>query len=154
MTLNNRLLSLLDQSIEEYIRTAAPVASAVLSGRTGNARSPATIRNELKTLEEMGYLHQVHTASGGRIPTTMAFLEYLEHARGPDERPTFVEGLIEDLAKLTALVQRIEHKLGGMTSLIRTDIEDPNRRINVQQLFNDPDTQMSAIYLIIKEKLK
>ena len=154
MTLNDRLATLLEQSIDEYIRTAAPIASTTLAGRMecrDCARSPATIRNELKILEELGYLHQVHSSSGGRIPTARAYHEYLRHMNDP----TFVCGLIQDLQQLSALIERIEHKLGRVhTALVRTNQEEINRKLNVYNLFKDPDLQMSAIYLIIKENLR
>jgi len=151
MTLNDRLATLLEQSIEEYIKTAAPIASGTLAGRMEHSRSPATIRNELKILEELGYLHQVHSTSGGRIPTAMAYHEYIRHMNDP----SFVGGLIEDLQQLSVLIDRIEHKLGRVhTALVRTNQEEINRKLNVYNLFKDPELQMSAIYLIIKENLR
>jgi hypothetical protein len=150
--LSERLAVLLDQSIEEYIKTAVPVASTVISARMQRARSPATIRNDLKILEELGFLHQVHAASGGRIPTARAYAEYVQRARDP----TFASDLIYDLAQLSAIVERIERKLGGIGGmpLTRSNPHDEMvRKINFQKLFNDYQTQMSAIYLIIKEKI-
>ncbi|MCL2621730.1 MAG: hypothetical protein FWD32_01710 [Firmicutes bacterium] len=41
-------------------------------------KSPATIRNDLKILEELGYLKQLHT-SGGRVPTTKGYRIYVNH---------------------------------------------------------------------------
>jgi len=149
--LTERLAALLEQSIEEYIRTAVPVASSVLA-RTPQAKSPATIRNDLKILEELGFLRQVHAASGGRIPTARAYGEYVQKKQDP----TFVSDLIYDLAQLSTIIERIEHKLGGFggMSLARSQTqEDLSRKINFQKLFEDYQTQMSAIYLIIKEKL-
>ena len=151
--LNERLEDLLNQSIEEYMKTAVPIASSVLSRRIQRARSPATIRNDLKILEQLGFLHQVHAASGGRIPTARAYAEYVQKARGD---PTFASDLIYDLAQLSAIIERIERKLGGIggLSLTRSEPhEDLSRRINFQKLFDDYQTQMSAIYLIIKEKI-
>ena len=131
-----------------------PIASGTMCVRLCNndqhrARSPATIRNDLKILEELGYLHQVHAASGGRIPTQSAYARYIQKAQDP----TFVSGLINDLAQLSYLINRIEQKLGGGTSL-RTR-GDPSRSFGTsfQKLFEEPDLQMSAIYLIIKEKI-
>lgn len=157
MLLNERLASLLEQSIEEYIKTAVPIASGTISARLAGhdyqrARSPATIRNDLKILEELGYLHQVHAASGGRIPTTRAYTEYL--GKVPD--PTFVAGLIDDLHQLSHLISRIERKLAGSVDypVVRAvQSELLGRKINFQKLFEEPDLQMSAIYLIIKEKI-
>jgi len=150
--LTERLTVLLDQSIEEYIKTAVPIASSAISLRIQRARSPATIRNDLKILEEMGYLRQVHAASGGRIPTAVAYADYVKRAGDP----TFASDLIYDLAQLSSIIERIERKLGGLGGLSITRShpqEDLVRKINFQKLFDDYQTQMSAIYLIIKEKI-
>lgn len=68
-------------SVEEYIRNAIPIASGTLANRGDFAKSSATIRNDLKTLEQMGYLRQVHT-SGGRVPTTMGYRTYVNKVLG------------------------------------------------------------------------
>ena len=76
-SLNPRLSSLLEQSIEEYIKNAVPIAS----GKITTSKSPATVRNDLKILEEMGYLRQVHTSSG-RVPTTQGYRYYVNRVMG------------------------------------------------------------------------
>jgi len=150
--LTERLAALLEQSIEEYIKTAVPIASGVLSAKIQHAKSPATIRNDLKILEELGFLRQVHAASGGRIPTARAYEQYVQKTQDP----TFATDLIYDLAQLSLIIERIERKLGGLGGLSVTRSnpqEDMVRKINFQKLFEDYQTQMSAIYLIIKEKI-
>lgn len=80
--LSERLASLLMVSVEDYIRNAVPIASgALVANHSGIAKSSATIRNDLKTLEQMGYLRQVHT-SGGRVPTTMGYRAYVNKVLG------------------------------------------------------------------------
>ncbi len=79
--LSDRLENLLIVSVEEYIRNATPIASGTLASRGDFAKSSATIRNDLKTLEQMGYLRQVHT-SGGRVPTTMGYRAYVNKILG------------------------------------------------------------------------
>lgn len=79
--LSERLENLLMISVEEYIRNAIPIASGTLASRGDFAKSSATIRNDLKTLEQMGYLRQVHT-SGGRVPTTMGYRAYVNRILG------------------------------------------------------------------------
>lgn len=79
--LSERLASLLMVSVEDYIRNAVPIASGALANHSGIAKSSATIRNDLKTLEQMGYLRQVHT-SGGRVPTTMGYRAYVNRILG------------------------------------------------------------------------
>jgi heat-inducible transcriptional repressor len=64
--------------VEDYVATAEPVGSRTISKRMGQALSPATIRNIMADLEEMGFLAQPHT-SAGRIPTATGFRFYIDH---------------------------------------------------------------------------
>ena len=63
--------------IREYIDSAEPVGSRVLTKRHFPNLSPATIRNTMSDLEDMGYLAQPHT-SAGRVPTDKAYRFYVE----------------------------------------------------------------------------
>jgi len=74
--MNDRQQTLLETVINHYIHTADPVGSSVLSQQTSFGLSPATIRNELKTLEEEGYLTHLHTSSG-RVPTDKGYRQYV-----------------------------------------------------------------------------
>lgn len=78
--LSERQHTLLITLIDEYVRTATPVASQNLVGKGGLQVSPATIRNELMDLEEAGYLSQPYT-SAGRIPTERAWRAYIAEVR-------------------------------------------------------------------------
>lgn len=64
--------------VEDYIETAEPVGSRTISKRMSQALSPATIRNIMADLEEIGYLCQPHT-SAGRIPTGAGFRYYVNY---------------------------------------------------------------------------
>ena len=64
-------------TIREYIDSAEPVGSRALSKRHFPHLSPATIRNAMADLEDMGYLAQPHT-SAGRVPTDKAYRFYVE----------------------------------------------------------------------------
>src|SRR5688572_28815338 len=75
--LTDRQNLLLTDVVEEYLKTARPVASQELANAHDLSYSSATIRNELLALEEAGYLEQPHT-SAGRIPTVKAWREYLK----------------------------------------------------------------------------
>ena len=63
--------------IREYVDSAEPVGSRALSKRHFPHLSPATIRNVMADLEDMGYLAQPHT-SAGRIPTDKAYRFYVD----------------------------------------------------------------------------
>src|SRR5512137_3178058 len=64
--------------VRDYIETAQPVGSKRLVERFRLALSPATIRNEMAALTEMGYLRQPHT-SAGRVPTEEGYRYFVTH---------------------------------------------------------------------------
>ena len=76
--LRERQKSILDAVIQDYIRTARPVASQELAREIGWGLSPATIRSELLRLDELGYLEQPHT-SAGRTPTDKGYRFFVDH---------------------------------------------------------------------------
>jgi heat-inducible transcriptional repressor len=75
--LNERQKEILTAIIEDYIRTAEPVGSRTLTKRQSINLSPATVRNVMADLEELGLVSAPH-ASAGRIPTAKAFRLYVE----------------------------------------------------------------------------
>lgn len=66
--LTQRQIEILKSLIEEYIETAEPVGSETLEKKHNLSASPATIRNEMVRLTNLGYIKKTHTSSG-RIPT-------------------------------------------------------------------------------------
>jgi heat-inducible transcriptional repressor len=75
--MNPRQEQLLTLVIEKYIETAQPVGSKFLVSDAGLDFGEATVRNELRELEEMGFLTHPHT-SAGRIPTDKGYKFYLK----------------------------------------------------------------------------
>jgi heat-inducible transcriptional repressor len=75
--LNVRARQVLYHCVTEYVATGEPVGSRTLSKKSGLDLSPASIRNVLADLEEMGYLRQPHT-SAGRVPTDRAFRLFID----------------------------------------------------------------------------
>ncbi|MFA6649627.1 MAG: heat-inducible transcriptional repressor HrcA, partial [Candidatus Izemoplasmatales bacterium] len=73
--LNERQELVLKLIVEEYVRTAEPVGSRSLSKFI--EVSPATIRNEMSDLEDLGFLEKTHTSSG-RIPSEKGYRYYIE----------------------------------------------------------------------------
>src|SRR5512134_3517222 len=75
--LSERSRQILEAIIEDYIRTAEPVGSRTITRRHGISLSPATVRNVMSDLEELGYLASPHT-SAGRVPTDKAYRLYVD----------------------------------------------------------------------------
>jgi len=69
---------ILSAIVDDYVRSAEPVGSRSISKRGGVGYSPATIRNEMSDLEELGYLEQPHT-SAGRIPSHKGYRYYVDN---------------------------------------------------------------------------
>ncbi|MCC2686554.1 MAG: hrcA, partial [Paenibacillaceae bacterium] len=76
--LTERQRKILSAIVDDYIRSAEPVGSRSISKRGDVGFSPATIRNEMSDLEELGYLEQPHT-SAGRIPSHLGYRYYVDH---------------------------------------------------------------------------
>jgi heat-inducible transcriptional repressor len=68
---------LLKTLIERYITDGQPVGSRALSRQSGLELSPATIRNVMADLEEMGFIASPHT-SAGRIPTAKGYRFFVD----------------------------------------------------------------------------
>ena len=68
--LNERSREIFRHIVDAYVETGAPIGSRTLARRLGMSLSPATIRNVMADLEELGLLFAPHT-SAGRLPTEM-----------------------------------------------------------------------------------
>jgi heat-inducible transcriptional repressor len=77
MHLDTRAQTLLKALVERYIADGQPVGSRALSKISGLDLSPATIRNIMADLEEMGYVASPHT-SAGRIPTPRGYRVFVD----------------------------------------------------------------------------
>src|SRR6266576_205692 len=75
--LDKRSRLLLKRLIEQYIEEGQPVGSRSLSKLSGLELSPATIRNVMADLEEMGFIASPHT-SAGRIPTPRGYRFFVD----------------------------------------------------------------------------
>lgn len=93
--LSSRKQKILKVVVDEYIKKAVPVSSGEIKAKYFDDISSATIRSELSTLEDMGYLVQPHT-SAGRVPSPMAYKFYVENF--VDKRPLRKQ----DVAKIDA----------------------------------------------------
>ena len=75
--LDDRAKLLLKALVERYIADGQPIGSRTLSRASGLELSPATIRNVMSDLEELGLIASPHT-SAGRIPTTRGYRLFVD----------------------------------------------------------------------------
>ncbi len=129
--LNERSLQLLKLLVERYINDGQPVGSRVLSKGTELKLSPATIRNVMADLEELGLVHSPHT-SAGRIPTVSGYRMFVNSLL------TFKQPEIQDLTRL--------HQ--GLA-----DKEDTEEVINAASRLLAELTQMAGIVTLPKREV-
>ena len=77
MELGERRRQILAAVVNDYVRTAEPVGSESLVQRYDFGVKPATIRNELAAISDLGYLRQPHT-SAGRVPSDLGYRYYVD----------------------------------------------------------------------------
>jgi heat-inducible transcriptional repressor len=75
--LSDRRRIVLQALVNEYVRSAQPVASKALVDRYDLRVSPATVRSELSYLEETGHVFQPHV-SAGRVPTDAGYRAFVD----------------------------------------------------------------------------
>ena len=119
MELDARKKEILYAIIENYQETGEPVGSRTISKLEGLNFSPATIRNEMADLEEMGLIVQPHT-SAGRVPTDKGYRLYVDKMLAEQEEGTSARDLpalpMQDL--LSKRIDRVEEMLLKMAQVL------------------------------------
>lgn len=101
--LDERSKKVLYAVIQCYINTPGPVCSRVVTKKYHFGLSPATIRNIMSDLEEMGYLRQPHT-SAGRVPTDSGYRFYVDSLAA--EKQQINNALAAELNKKFELIKK------------------------------------------------
>jgi heat-inducible transcriptional repressor len=84
--LSARQQKILKLIVQDYVQTGRAVGSKALIDRYKLEVSPATVRNDMGTLEDLAYLQHPHT-SAGRVPTDSGYRYYVEHLLGNPRVP-------------------------------------------------------------------
>ena len=137
---------LLKVLIQRYIQDGQPVGSRTLSKDSGLELSPATIRNVMSDLEEMGLVSAPHT-SAGRVPT-------------PQGYRLFVDTLVRYRQPGDGDIQRIQHKIkqefdttGALVSTVSSMLSDVTRMAGVVSVPRAPKLTLRQIeFLPLSEK--
>ena len=143
MNIDDRKKKILQAIIDDYIDTAEPVGSRAIVKKHGLNLSPATIRNEMADLEDMGYLKQPHT-SAGRVPSLLGYRLYV------DELMTQYSLTMEEIATLrSALEMKIDYldKIIARTSQIMSELTNYTAVVSAPTIKTGSVKQIRLIYL-------
>ena len=142
--LSDRKKKILCAVVDSYIDKATPVASKDIHQDYLSECSSATIRNELSTLESMGYLIQPHV-SAGRIPSEKAFRFYVNElmcesnltGREAELIEQYFNHKINSLEEVMTEVTRIIAEITNYTSVVvKEDMSDTITAIKLLDLSN------------------
>ena len=106
--LTPRKMQILKAIVDAHIAGGEPVGSKYLSQDDNITCSPATIRNEMAELEEMGYLLQPHT-SAGRVPSELAYRYYVD---------ALVHQYADTRAEIDEINESLRYKLNEMDEIL------------------------------------
>lgn len=126
--LTQRQIEILKSLIEEYIETAEAVGSETLEKKHNLSASPATIRNEMVKLTELGYLKKPHTSSG-RVPTPVGMRFYVKQLMKEKELPlaeevAVKEALWDEREKREQFLKKITKYLADKTKALAITTTD------------------------------
>ncbi len=137
---DNRAQTLMRVLVESYLDNGQPVGSKTLQQRSQLAISPATIRNILRDLEQLGLLRSPHT-SAGRIPTARGFRLFVDNLLtvrrlGPKQIAMLKKELVAhgDTGELLTGASDMVSQLTRMTGLVRIPRRDITRIERVEFL--------------------
>ncbi|WP_027717866.1 heat-inducible transcriptional repressor HrcA [Desulfovirgula thermocuniculi] len=119
MRMDPRKQNILLAIITDYIATAEPVGSRTIARKYRLGISPATIRNEMADLEEMGYIEQPHT-SAGRIPSERGYRYYVDYLMKrqeltPEEEELVRQSYHQKVRDVGEVIQRTGQLLSQLT---------------------------------------
>jgi len=151
--LSKRAQHLLKTLVERYIHEGQPVGSRSLSRQSGLSLSPASVRNVMADLEEMGFVQSPHT-SAGRIPTVKGyrfFVDTLLTVKKLNRREvTRLElGLRNDDGDYQSLINSASNLLSGVTRLAGVVTLPRRERSSWQQIEFLPLSETRVLAVVV-----
>ena len=137
--IGSRQKDLLRAIVEEYIKTARPVGSKSLCKKF--KCSSATIRNDMATLENLGYLEKTHISSG-RIPSEEGYRYYVDNLMEPKK----ISG--EDMLKLQTIFNNKELELNDAISKSLEIISDITNYTSVVLGKESSDNRLQKVEVV------
>ena len=153
--MEERKKQVLNAIIKDYIANAEPVGSRAVAKKYGLGVSPATIRNEMSDLEELGYLDQPHV-SAGRIPSAKAYRLYVDQllqngsirtGDAADVRAYFTNRA----QQMEDVISRAAQALSGLTHYTSLVMSPKGAELRIRTLQLVPVSSQSALLVIVTD---
>lgn len=153
--LTERQLLILKAIIDDYVSNAEPVGSRSISKRDEISFSPATIRNEMSDLEELGFLEKTHSSSG-RIPSQKGYRHYVDYLLKPgqlskSEILNIQDVLTSRFSELEEVVQQSAKLLSDLTSYTSIVLGPEVFESKLRQIQIIPISETQAVAIIVTD---
>ncbi|WZY00960.1 heat-inducible transcriptional repressor HrcA [Bacillus sp. FSL W7-1360] len=153
--LTERQLLILHAIVDDYVRSAEPVGSRSVSKREDIPFSPATIRNEMADLEELGFLEKPHS-SAGRVPSQQGYRYYVDHMKLPHRLTTVEKAGLSRLAsaQLQATEEVFEASariLSEMTSYVSVVLSPETLKEKLCNIQIVPMNDQQAVVILVSQ---
>lgn len=150
--LTDRAQHLLRVLVESYIRDGQPVGSRTLA-RTADLRlSPATIRNVMADLEELGFVRSPHTSSG-RVPTIRGYRLFVDVLLKVKPLKTKIidrlKGQLDPNLNHQALLEAASSLLSGITQLAGIVTLPRQNRVILRQIEFLPLSEHRVLVILV-----
>jgi len=155
MKLDDRKKTILEAVVKDYVKTAEPIGSRAIVRKYNLGVSPATVRNEMADLEEMGFLEQPHT-SAGRIPSESGFRYYVDYLMIRDELTQEEEAflkqmLTQKIEDISTVIQRTGNVLAQFTNYASVVITPPTSVNELRHLQLIPLANSQALLILVTD---
>jgi heat-inducible transcriptional repressor len=152
--LDDRKLAVLRAIVEDYVSTNEPVGSKSIVDRHNLDVSPATIRNDMAVLEELGYIAQPHT-SAGRIPTDKGYRLFVDRLSGikpfSSAERRAIETFLAGAYDLDDVVMRSVRLLAQLTRQVAVVQYPSLTRSSVRHIELVPLTEQRLLLILITD---
>lgn len=155
--LDERKIKVLYAIIESYINTAEPIGSRTISKDYNLGVSPATIRNEMSDLEEMGYLVKTHSSSG-RIPSDKGYRLYVDNLlelkdnKSDFKRKDDIKRILEEESKeIEQLILNSSRLLSQITSYTSLALSPKQKETKIRHIQLLPIDKNQVLLIVVNE---
>jgi len=134
--------------VDTYVDTALPVGSECVCQNCGLALSPATIRNIMSDLEELGYLRHPHT-SAGRVPTDKGYRFYVDNLMDAEEltreEQASVDAILAEMARsYKYFAEPLSKTLSNLTRQLSLVLEESKLHfVGIPNILDQPEFRNS-----------
>ena len=154
--LSERKQKILQAVVDEYITTAEPVSSGEIKEKYLADISSATIRNELASLEEMGYLVQPHV-SAGRVPLPQAYKLYVDKVMNgkslsKNEISFIKDKFSERMDRVEDIIEKTAKVISDVTNYTSVVIVKNFKDVKVSEIKLVPIGDETALVIIITDR--